>query len=214
MRQHISESTALKRLGMSALVGLAVGLAPWSFSALVRGLLGWCCGAGVYLGLAWWLAQRFDARRTRERALSLDPPSAWLLTVMLLAVAVSVAVIVMLLQQGKTLSVMPRTLHVALGCVALAESWLLIHTLYAFHYAHRYYQSQAHTRGLEFPGQQEPDYFDFLYYAFVLGMAAQVSDVQVCSRQMRRITLMHSVLSFAFNMVVLALSINVIAGLV
>ena len=215
MRKHLSEGPALKRLSLGALIGLAVGFAPWPFDPLARGLLGWCCGAGVYLGLAWWLAQRFDARRTRERALSLDPPSAWLLTVMLLAVAVSVAVIIMLLQQGKTLSAWPRALHVALGFVALAVSWLLIHTLYAFHYAHHYYQSQeAHGRGLEFPGRQEPDYLDFLYHAFVLGMTSQVSDVQVCSRQMRRITLVHSVLSFTFNVVVLSLSINVVAGLV
>jgi uncharacterized membrane protein len=134
---------------------------------------------------------------------------------MLLAVGVSVAVIAMLLQQGKALSALPRALHVLLGFVALAVSWLLIHTLYAFHYAHRYYQSESKTpRGLDFPGRQDPDYFDFLYYAFVIGMTSQVSDVQACSRQMRRLTLVHSVLTFAFNVVVLALSINVIAGLV
>ena len=214
MQKHISESTALKRLGLGALAGVAAGLAAWPCDLLARGLLGWCCGAGVYLGLAWWLAQRFDAPRTRERALSLDPPSVWFLTAMLLAVGVSVAVIVMLLQQGKALSVLPRAWHVALGFAALALSWLLIHTLYAFHYAHRYYQSQARTHGLDFPGKQEPDYFDFLYYAIVIGMTSQVSDVQACSREMRRITLVHGVLSFAFNVVVLALSINVVAGLV
>jgi len=214
MPKHLSEGPAIKRLGLSALAGVVVGLVPWPCDALARGLLGWCCGAGVYLGLAWWLAQRFDARRTRERALSLDPPNVWLLTAMLLAVGVSVAVIVMLLQQGKALSAVPRALHVALGFAALALSWLLIHTLYAFHYAHRYYQSKSHTRGLDFPGTQDPDYFDFLYYALVLGMTSQVSDVQACSREMRRITLVHGVLSFAFNVVVLALSINVAAGLV
>jgi uncharacterized membrane protein len=214
MSRHLTESTAVQRLGLGALIGVLVGFAPWPFDALARGLLGWCCGAGIYLALAWWLAERFDARRTRERALSLDPPNAWLLTVMLLAVAVSVASIVMLLQQGKAMSAAPRAWHLALGCAALAVSWLLIHTLYAFHYAHRYYHSESRVRGLDFPGKQDPDYFDFLYYALVLGMTSQVSDVQACSREMRRLTLVHGVLSFAFNVVVLALSINVIAGLV
>ncbi|MDR2240732.1 MAG: DUF1345 domain-containing protein [Zoogloeaceae bacterium] len=212
MGKHISESTALQRLGWGALMGLAVGLAPWPFDALARGLLGWCCGAGVYLGLAWWLALRFDASRTRERALSLDPPSIWLLTVMLLTVAVSVAVIVMLLQQDKSLGALPRALYLTLGFVALAVSWLMMHTLYAFHYAHRYYQSEA-QRGLSFPDNENPDYFDFLYHAITIGMTSQVSDVQVNTREMRRLALMHSMLSFAFNMVVLALSLNVVAGL-
>jgi uncharacterized membrane protein len=214
MRQHISESTALQRLSLSALAGMAAGFVPWPFGLLERVLLGWCCGAGIYLGLAWWLALRFDARRTRERALSLDPPSIWLLTAMLLTVAVSVTVIVMLLQKGNAPDALPRALYLALGFVSLAASWLLMHTLFAFHYAQRYYRNNTQTHGLDFPGQQDPDYFDFLYHAIVIGMTSQVSDVQTISRAMRRLTLMHSMLSFAFNVVVLALSINVVAGLV
>ena len=89
-------------------------------------------------------------------------------------------------------------------------------TMFAFHYAHRYYQEEKRQEtdgaGLIFPGGLDPDYFDFLYYAHVVGMTAQVSDVQVTSRAMRRLTLMHSVLSFGFNMLILALSINVVAS--
>jgi uncharacterized membrane protein len=100
--------------------------------------------------------------------------------------------------------------------LALATSWLLIHTIYAFHYAHRYYidrdAEDGGRAGLDFPGALDPDYFDFLYFSFVIGMTSQVSDVQATSRDMRRITLIHSVLAFAFNMLVLALSINVVAG--
>jgi uncharacterized membrane protein len=213
MRKIFSSNPALKRLSLSALVGLVVGLMLWSFDPLTRILLGWCCCVGVYLAQVWRLVQRFDAQHTRERALSFDPPGMWLLTIMLLAVAASVAVIVMLLQQGRTLDQLPRILHLALGVISLAASWFLIHTLYAFHYAHRYYQGELQSRGLYFPGRQDPDYRDFLYHSFVIGMTSQVSDVQVRSREMRRLTLVHGVLSFIFNMVVLALSINVIAGL-
>ena len=106
--------------------------------------------------------------------------------------------------------------------LALAASWLTIHMVFAFRYAHRYYQAELQTGekadgdgpGLQFPCADAPDYFDFMYYAYVVGMTSQVSDVQVTSRVMRRLTLVHGILSFAFNMLVLALSINVVAGAV
>jgi uncharacterized membrane protein len=122
----------------------------------------------------------------------------------------------MLLQSVPQLCGAQRIGHIALGLVALTGSWLMIHTIYAFHYAHRYYQSELTPKpqgpGLKFPGKPAPDYFDFLYHSFVVGMTSQVSDVQVTSHEMRRITLVHGVLSFGFNMLVLALSINVVAS--
>jgi len=87
------------------------------------------------------------------------------------------------------------------------------------HYAHEYYQDDLSTPviddigGLEFPKETRPDYWDFLYYSFVVGMTSQVSDVQITSRAMRRLTLIHGVLSFFFNTAILAMSINIIAGL-
>jgi uncharacterized membrane protein len=99
--------------------------------------------------------------------------------------------------------------------LSLGASWLLMQTIFAFRYAHIFYQNELkaeHSGGLEFPGKLQPDYFDFLYYAHVVGMTSQVSDVVVTSRTMRHLTLMHSVSAFAFNMLVLALSINVMAG--
>jgi len=88
--------------------------------------------------------------------------------------------------------------------------------VFAFHYARRYYHDEEHTAaqegGLEFPGGLDPDYWDFAYYAFVVGMTSQVSDVRVLSTRMRKLTLVHGVLAFIFNVVVLALSINIIAS--
>lgn len=208
--------TGWQRLLCSAAVGLAFGLMPWPLDNVARGLLGWCLGATVYLLPSWWLAERSNAQLTRTRARSLDQPNGVILGSMVAVVVVSVVVIFMLMQQVRGLSGGERALHIALGFLALTGSWLMIHTIYAFHYAHRFYQEEREEApagpGLDFPGKLEPDYFDFLYYAFVVGMTAQVSDVQVTSREMRRITLVHAVLSFAFNMLVLALSINVVAG--
>jgi uncharacterized membrane protein len=192
-----------------------VALAPWPVGGMSRGLAGWCAGVLVYQVLTWWLIETFDARRTRERAQSLDQPNLMILVSMLVVVAVSVIAIAMLLQQVKQLTGWERAGHVVLGVIALAGSWLMMHTIYAFHYAHRYYIDQkggSPDGGLDFPGKDEPDYFDFLYYSYVIGMTSQVSDVQATSREMRRITLIHSVLAFAFNMLVLALSVNVVAG--
>ncbi|MEJ8825543.1 DUF1345 domain-containing protein [Variovorax humicola] len=217
MQKHLSSTTGVQRLGYGAAVGIAVGLLPSPLlNGMARGILGWVVGVAVYLGLAWWLAHTFDAQQTRERAQSLDQPNLLLLLIMLAAVAFSVAAIAMLLQQVKLLAGLERAVHMVLALVALAESWLMIHTIYAFHYAHRYYLQEMARKpddhGLDFPGTAPPDYFDFVYYSYVIGMTSQVSDVQIISPDMRRITLIHSVLSFAFNMLVLAFSINVVVG--
>ena len=96
------------------------------------------------------------------------------------------------------------------------SAWLLIHTVFAFHYARRYHAARrpAHSQPAElvFPGGHAPDYLDFCYFSFVVGMTSQVSDVAVSSRRMRRLTLTHSVLAFVFNIAILALSLNIIAS--
>ncbi len=216
MRKHISETTGPQRLFYGLLAGLATGAAPLPLLWQFRGLLGWSVGVAVYLALAWWLCERFDAKRTRERAQAQDEPSVVLFFLMLLATLACVAAIVVMMQQGKSLSGAGRTLHLAVSVVALVASWLFMQTMFAFRYAHRYYQEalrhEPDGAGLQFPGGLDPDYFDFLYYAHVVGMTSQVSDVQVTSREMRRLTLFHGVLSFGFNMLILALSINVVAG--
>ena len=109
-------------------------------------------------------------------------------------------------------------MHVSLTFLALGFSWLLIHTRFAFHYAHRYYNicKQQDTQidgGLDFPGEREPDYLDFAYFSFVIGTTFQVSDVEITSRTLRRTVLVHGLLSFALNTFVVALTINIIAGL-
>lgn len=216
MRKHLSETSVPQRLAYGLGAGLATAILPLPMVWPLRGLLGWSVGVAVYLALAWWLCETFDAKRTRQRAQAQDEPNVVLLLLMLLATMACVAAIMVLMPQSRDLSGTERTLHVALSVVALIASWLFIQTMFAFHYAHRYYHEEKRNEpdgpGLQFPGGLDPDYFDFLYYAHVVGMTSQVSDVQVTSREMRRLTLVHGVLSFAFNMLILALSINVVAG--
>ena len=217
MKKHLSETTGPQRLMYGLVAGLSVAALPLPMGWEFRGLLAWCAGLAVYLALAWWLCVGFDAKRTRERAQAQDEPSVVLFLVLLVATAACVAAITVLMQQSRDLSGLQRGLHIALSVFALAASWLFIQTIFTFRYAHRYYfeekQGEPDGAGLHFPGGLDPDYFDFLYYAFVVGMTSQVSDVEVTSREMRRLTTVHGVLSFGFNMLILALSINVVAGL-
>ena len=216
MSKHLSETTGPQRLVYGLLSGLVACALPLPLSWEFRGLVGWSFGVAVYLTLAWWLCVRFDAQRTRERAQAQDEPSVVLFLVLLLATMACVAAITVMMQQSRDLSGLQRALHIGLSVVALALSWLFIQTIFTFHYAHRYYHEEKLQEpdgpGLQFPGALDPDYFDFLYYAHVVGMTSQVSDVQVTSREMRRLTLVHGVLSFAFNLLIVALSINVVAG--
>jgi uncharacterized membrane protein len=110
-------------------------------------------------------------------------------------------------------------LHVTLSVVTIVGSWLLVHTIFASHYARAYYKtgkslSQCKKDGLDFPSDSEPDYWDFLYFSFVIGMTSQTSDVEVTSREIRRLALLHGVLSFFFNTTIVAMTINIIAGLI
>jgi uncharacterized membrane protein len=230
MLHHFSQTTSTQRIAYGTLAGAVVFLLPLPFGFEARALLAWTVGVGVLLGLALWLAETFDAAQTRARALQQDASSVVLFVLLLVTGFASVGAIVQMLHHVKDLSVSDRAAYVALSMAALASSWLLIHTSFAFRYAHRYYQTSEESTaaaakagkggkpgkvegpGLKFPGKEDPDYFDFLYHAMVVGMTSQVADVDITSRAMRRLTLGHSLLSFAFNMVVLALSINVVAG--
>ena len=216
MIKHFSETTGHQRLIYSAAVTVVVALLPLPVSWASQALLAWCAGAATFLVLAWWLAVKFDAARTRSHAQAQDQPSVLLFLLVLACVFASTAAIAVMLQQVQNLSTPALLAHLTLSMLALAMSWLLMQTIFAFRYAHLFYREElrghATGAGLEFPGKQPPDYFDFLYYAHVVGMTSQVSDVVVTSRKMRRLTLLHSVTSFAFNMLVLALSINVMSG--
>ena len=214
-----TETTGPQRLAYAGIVFVIVALLPLPVGWPARGLLAWIAAAVVDLGLAARLALGFDAVHIRQRARLQDESMAVLFLVMVVAVCASVAAIVVLLSHAKSLPPGQRVLQVGLSALALAASWLWIHTLFAFHYAHRYYQGEdekaedaAESAGLDFPGSTDPDYFDFFYHATVVGMTSQVSDVQVTTAGMRRLTAVHGLLSFVFNVVLLALGINALAA--
>lgn len=182
-----------------------------------RLLLGWDVGALGYLFLAWIVVARSDDDMTRVRAQHYDQSGYVIFLLVLTAASASFVAIGFLAGNLKDLAFWPRAGYLTLTAAALLLSWLLIQTLFAFHYARLYYarpDGKEHQRGLKFPDEGEPDYLDFAYYSCVIGMTSQVSDVAVMARHMRRITLIHGVLAFVFNITILAMSINIIGGLI
>jgi len=210
--------SAVARLALAVGAGLTVAwaLGVWGTDAHTRSLAAWDAAVAVYLALAWLVIHSLDARATRARVQNLDPSGYVVFLIVVVAAYASLLAITWGLEEVRDLRGSARGLRVALAMFALAGSWLLINTVFAFHYARGYYRPEAtggeHPRGLRFPGDAEPDYTDFLYYACVVGMTSQVSDVSVTSRRMRRLTLVHGVASFAFNLVILALGVNLVAG--
>jgi uncharacterized membrane protein len=139
--------------------------------------------------------------------------------VLALSAAAAVAVLLAITSQLDEIRNQTSTttaLRVGLAAVTIALAWFFINTIFAMHYAQFFYGEAPggdEARGLAFPGRAEPDYWDFLYFSFVIGMTFQVSDVQIENHRLRRVALAHGVLAFLFNVVVLALTINIIAGL-
>jgi uncharacterized membrane protein len=207
------------RLAIVVAVAVAADLLTRGrFGTGTRLLLAWDIGALVYLFLAWMIVARSDHDMTRVRVQRYDQSGYVIFLLVTTAASASFVAIGFLAGNLKGLEFWPRAGYLTLTVAALLLSWLLIQTLFAFHYARLYYARPAdgneHQRGLKFPDEGEPDYLDFAYYAFVIGMTCQVSDVAVMARHMRRITLIHGVLSFVYNITILTMSINIIGGLI
>ena len=201
-------------LGAAAAVGL---LLPASVPAAARLASAWDSAVVVFLLATWWVGAGCPPQGMRETVLANDQGRVGILLLVLLAVCASLAEIFFLVQSGKGEG--PAPAQVALAVFTVVCSWFATHAMFALHYAHRFYRDDPTTPdadatgGLNFPGDEAPDYWDFFYFAFVIGMTSQVSDVQVTSRPMRRLVFWHGILSFIFYTVILALSINIVAGL-
>jgi uncharacterized membrane protein len=199
------------RLVVSTAFGVAVTaallLAPWR--PATRILIGWDCGVVLYLALISRLMARESIARIRERAAVEDEGAIALLVLTTAAAIASLAAVVD--ELGQT----PTTYQVSLGIGTILLSWAFMHTIFALHYAHEFYGEGEDQLigGLVFPGDEAPDYWDFLYYSLVVAMTAQVSDVQITSKVIRRLTAAHGVISFFFNVTVLALTVNIVSTL-
>jgi uncharacterized membrane protein len=209
------------RLLLSALTALLTAfLIPSWFHLPTRTLCIWDAGMFCFLFLSWALMLKTTPEAMSRNAKFQDDGRAVILSLITAAAFASLLAIGFILHDTKGLSTGLLSLHVVLSILTIVGSWLLVHTIFASHYAKDYYQDDPSTPelddrgGLDFPDCIQPDYWDFLYFSFVIGMTSQVSDVQILSRRLRRLALFHGVLSFFFNTAIVAMSINIIAGLI
>lgn len=203
---------AAGRITIGIAVGIAVGfLLPSENGWAVRAVAGWDVGAMTHLLFIWWLIWTSDPRETQCRAATADPgrTAVWLLV--LAASFFSLFACLVVLRHAKSCEPDKSALLVALCIGAIVASWALTHTAYTLRYAHLYYRDDDEGEGgLTFPGDRKPDDLDFAYFAFTIGMCFQVSDVAITSPQIRRAVLSQSLLSFAYNTVILALVLNLL----
>jgi uncharacterized membrane protein len=184
-------------------------------------LVTWSAFALVTLVLMWATILATHPSEVRRIA-KLEDSSRTLIFLFVVGAAIaSLAAVVFLIKAPKNATDTEITGHVLLAIGAVIVSWCLVHTVFTIRYAHLYYDTDTddggtrHAGGLDFPGKEEhPDYLDFVYFSFVIGMTFQVSDVEISSRSIRRLALFHALIAFAFNTAIVALSINVVSGLI
>lgn len=201
---------------LAAVTGaIAFALSPPDWWVATRLLVGWMAGIILYLVMMQIVIWRCDVERLRRRAKAQDEGSLAILLLSLAATMASLVAIVFELGGSKQSAGGYAVLHVLLAMATIVVSWAFMQTIFSLHYAHEYYGEGRDKKigGLRFPGEEEPDYRDFLYFSLVIGMTSQVSDVAVTGRTIRRIVALHGVLSFFFNLTVLALTVNMISNL-
>jgi len=201
---------ARPRLFISILIGIvAFFLLPGSLRLVTRLLIGWDIFVSCYLVLAYIMMFRCGLGHIRRNAALQDDGRFLILLVTALGAFASIAAIVF--ELGAMKGSGPQ---LALATVTIALSWAMVHTTFALHYAHDYYRG-AKPGGLQFPsGDQHDhaDYWDFVYFSFVIGMTAQVSDVGITDKTIRRTATAHGIISFVFNTALLALMVNIAAS--
>jgi len=215
----INRLSAPKKLIVSLIAGVACYalLLLWPHKVLLHFLASWDTFCACFLALNWITFFTIAPKEIRKEARSQDEGRVVVFIIALVAtLAAFLAVILLVLNRkaGGETAVLP----LAIAFAGMILSWGLVHTVFAGRYAHIYYadhkeDKNKHAGGLIFPGDQPPDFLDFAYFSFVLGMTFQVSDVAISTRRLRRLALLHSLIAFAFNTVIVALTINVIAGL-
>jgi uncharacterized membrane protein len=203
---------ARPRLFLSTLLAVAVTVVlPADWRLATRMLIGWDVGMGLFLIAAFTMLLRSDGMRLRHRAALQDEGRFVILLLVAAAALASLGAIVALLGASPGGAGRPPG-HLALAIATILLSWTLVHVIFALHYAHDFYAAGAKGGGLAFPGNEEPDYWDFLYFSLVIGMTSQVSDVAVTGRTIRRTVAAHGVVSFLFNAALIALTVNIAAS--
>ncbi|SJZ85633.1 DUF1345 domain-containing protein [Sediminibacterium ginsengisoli] len=215
----LKHTSGLTKLLISVTISLVFSFLLKSFDIenKCRIILSWDVFCLLMMAFSWTLFFATNERELCDVVAVQDEGLKMIFTIVLVALCVSVFAAVLLLT-NQAESNMGKFGYLALRLSPVLFSWLLLHTIFTIRYAHLYHDHNSlatgsNVGGITFPSKSQPDYVDFAYFSFVIGMTFQVSDVQVNSRAIRRFVLMHSLLSFLFNTIIVALTINALAGM-
>ncbi len=189
---------------------------PYVMLPQTRIMICWDAFVLCYLILSWMTFRYEDTTGIKHTAKNLDSSHNFIFAVLFIATIFSVYIVLSLVKSEEVLK-KDKGIVETISFLGIFFSWMLLHTNYSFHYAHLYYgmgkKITDSKPGLYFPGDKDPDYMDFAYFSFVIGMTFQVSDVIINSQQIRKIVLIHSLLSFIFNVVIIALCVNAVVNI-
>ena len=216
-----SRPRLLSSIGLGLAAGLAFSVAPSGLDVPSRAILSWDVGCLAFVSLTLQHIGRRDAPFIRSAAAAQDEGQGIILVLVLALAAASLLAVAAELSFAKDARGLDKALRVLLAFGSVAISWFVTQLIFALHYAHEYYAPDddddpetLQQGGLDFPKDDAPDYWDFVHFAVVIGVASQTADVAFTSKRMRRIGTVHGLVAFLFNTVILALTINMLAGLV
>jgi len=214
----INEMRPVHRLITSlAITGIALLLIPKSLDLLLILMISWIAFSGSYLIFSWIILFYRRVEDIRKHA-TMDDGGKVFVFIMILLSSFSGMLMVLLLMIAPDSQSTDFGAYLIIPISGMLLSWIMVHTIFTFHYAHLFYDNidndnKKAAEGLVFPETKEPDYIDFAYFSLVIGCTFQVSDVAITSRKVRRMVLLHGLLAFALNTFVVALTINLVAGL-
>lgn len=201
---------------LAAAVCVVLSLTPTATDASARFMIAWDVAVALYLVLVVAVMRGATVAEMRKRSAQEDEGRVGILLLTVVAAGVSLIAIILEMAGAQGGDPGTRAMRIVFALSTILLSWTFIHVSFALHYAHVFYDEDAVRAGapLQFPGGEAPDYWDFTYFSFVIGMTSQVSDVQITSKAMRRTATAHGITSFLFNMALLSLMINVAAGFI
>ena len=208
-------------IGLGLAAGFVLAVLPNALDTATRAILAWDFGCAVFLWTTIRHIAERDAPYIRGAAARQDEGQGMILALVLCLSAASLAAVAVELSLAKDAQGLDKALRVALAFGSVSVSWFVTQLIFALHYAHEYYApdddgdpTTLQQGGLRFPDDDAPDYWDFIHFAVVIGVASQTADVEFTSKRMRRIGTVHGLVAFTFNTVILALTINILAGLI
>lgn len=205
----VSETSQVTRLIIAAVIGATVALLLNKIGRpSVHWMIVWLAFSLTYLLFSWTTIIACTPYQIRKTVKKQDSGRATLFVFVLIAACISLVAILLLYVTANKQSGAALLTHILLTMSSVGTAWTIVHTTFAFKYAHLYYA----IGGLDFPDDAEPDYMDFIYFSYVIGTTFQVSDISITNKRLRIIAWLHGILSFAFNTIILALSINIISS--